>query len=87
LRKTDPERMNAVLRTLVRAIRILAIAILPVVPTGAAAVLDQLGVLADERDHNAIDDDDWYARRAASGVPVAAPTPIFPRLELPAEAG
>jgi methionyl-tRNA synthetase len=86
LRKTDPERMNAVLRTLVRAIRILAIAILPVVPTGAAAVLDQLGVLADERDHNAIDADDWYARRVASGVPVAAPTPVFPRLELPAEA-
>ncbi len=31
LRKTDPERMQAVLGTLVRAIRMLAIAILPVV--------------------------------------------------------
>ncbi|MGJ3626461.1 hypothetical protein AB5I41_05320 [Sphingomonas sp. MMS24-JH45] len=35
LRKTDPERMHAVLGTLVRAIRMLAIAILPDRPGGA----------------------------------------------------
>jgi methionyl-tRNA synthetase len=87
LRKTDPDRMHAVLRTLIRAIRILAIAILPVVPSGAGAILDQLGVDADERDHAAIDDDGWYARRSATGVALAAPTPAFPRLDLPAEAG
>ena len=86
LRKTDPERMNAVLRTLVRAIRILAIAIMPVIPAGASAILDQLGVAADDRDHAAIDDDGWYARRVAEGAPVAAPSPVFPRLEIPAEA-
>ncbi|MDF2493383.1 methionine--tRNA ligase [Sphingomonas sp.] len=86
LRKTDPDRMNAVLRTLVRAIRILAIAIFPVIPTGAAAILDQLGVAPEERDHAGIDDDSWYARRVANGSPVAAPTPVFPRLEMPAEA-
>ncbi|MFN3518610.1 MAG: methionine--tRNA ligase, partial [Sphingomonas sp.] len=86
LRKTDPERMNAVLRTLVRAIRILAIAIMPVIPSGASAILDQLGVAADDRDHAAIDDDGWYARRVAEGAPVAAPSPVFPRLEIPAEA-
>jgi methionyl-tRNA synthetase len=86
LRKTDPERMHAVLRTLVRAIRILAIAILPVVPSGAGAILDQLGVGDDERDHAAVDDDGWYDRRAATSAPLAAPTPAFPRLELPAEA-
>ncbi|WP_085809662.1 methionine--tRNA ligase [Sphingomonas sp. TZW2008] len=85
LRKTDPDRMHAVLRTLVRAIRILAIAILPVVPKGAGTILDQLGVEEGERDHAAVDDDDWYARRAASGVPLAAPSPAFPRLELPAD--
>lgn len=85
LRKTDPERMNAVLRTLIRAIRILAIAILPVVPSGAAAILDQLGVAENERDHAAIDDDGWYARRAESGAPLQPPTPAFPRLELPVE--
>lgn len=81
LRKTDPARMNAVLRTLIRAIRILAIAILPVVPESAGKVLDQLG--ADARDHAAIDDDGWYDRHAASGFRLSPPSPIFPRLELP----
>jgi methionyl-tRNA synthetase len=84
LRKTDPARMEAVLATLIRAIRMLAIAILPVVPDAAGKVLDQLG--APERDHAAIDDDGWYARQAASGLRIAAPSPVFPRLELPAEA-
>ncbi|HEX8485007.1 methionine--tRNA ligase [Sphingomonas sp.] len=84
LRKTNPDRMHAVLRTLVRAIRMLAIAILPVVPTAAAKVLDQVG--AEERDHAAIDDDGWYERVAASGFRIAPPAPVFPRLELPPEA-
>ncbi|MBB4087368.1 methionine--tRNA ligase [Sphingomonas carotinifaciens] len=84
LRKTDPERMHAVLRTLVRAIRMLAIAILPVVPVAAGKVLDQLG--AEARDHAAIDDDGWYDAHAASGFRLAPPTPAFPRLEMPAEA-
>jgi methionyl-tRNA synthetase len=85
LRKTDPERMHAVLRTLVRAIRMLAIAILPVVPEAAGKVLDQIG--AAERDHAAIDDDGWYDRIAASGFRIAPPSPVFPRLEMPVEAG
>lgn len=84
LRKTDPERMHAVLRTLIRAIRILAITILPVVPEAAGKVLDQLG--AEARDHAAVDDDGWYDRHAATGFRIAAPTPVFPRLELPVEA-
>jgi methionyl-tRNA synthetase len=42
LRKTDPERMTAVLATLVEAIRMLAIAIQPVIPGSAARLLDQL---------------------------------------------
>ncbi|HEU0044762.1 methionine--tRNA ligase [Sphingomonas sp.] len=88
LRKADPQRMHAVLRTLVRAIRMLAIVILPVVPDGAGKVLDQLGDSADAgaRDHAAVDDEGWYARTAASGFRIAAPTGAFPRLELPAEA-
>ncbi|AXJ96440.1 MULTISPECIES: methionine--tRNA ligase [unclassified Sphingomonas] len=81
LRKTDPDRMHAVLGTLVRAIRMLAIAIMPVVPASAGKVLDQLG--ATERDHAAIDDDGWYGRQVASGFVMAAPSPVFPRLELP----
>jgi methionyl-tRNA synthetase len=82
LRKTDPERMEAVLRTLVRAIRMLSIAILPVVPAAAGKLLDLLG--AEARDHAAIDDDGWYDRQAAAGFRFATPTAAFPRLEMPA---
>ncbi len=83
LRKTDPARMEAVLATLVRALRMLAITILPVVPDSAARMLDQIG--AQERDHAAIDDDGWYARVAESGFRIAPPAPVFPRLELTRE--
>ena len=62
----------------------LAIAILPVVPEGAGKVLEQIG--AEARDHAAIDDEGWYDGHAASGFRLAAPAPVFPRLELPAEA-
>ncbi|AWW74782.1 methionine--tRNA ligase [Erythrobacter sp. KY5] len=83
LKKTDPERMKAVLQTLFRAIRDLAIAIQSVVPEKAAAVLDQLGVPDNERLFENLDDDSWFDRLAGSGHVVAKPTPIFPRLELP----
>jgi methionyl-tRNA synthetase len=85
LKKTDPERMGAVLLTLFKAIRDLSIAISPVVPTSASKVLDQLGVPAGERDLAALADGAWYARRVATGEPLGAPSPAFPRLELPAE--
>ncbi len=64
LRKTDPDRMADVLGTLVAAIRRLAQAVLPVIPTSAEKLI-------------AIIDD------GLSGG-LAQPTPIFPRLELPA---
>ncbi|MCC2976051.1 methionine--tRNA ligase [Sphingomonas sp. PL-96] len=80
LRKTDPERMHAVLGTLVRAIRDLAITIWPVIPTSAGRVLDQLG--QDARDHAALADAEWYERAAQAGFRMAPPTPIFPRLVL-----
>jgi methionyl-tRNA synthetase len=83
LRKTDPARMHGVLGTLVRAIRMLAIAILPVVPEGAGRILDQLGV--ERRDHAAMDDDGWYDRHVAAGFRLSPPAPAFPRLELPTE--
>ncbi|MBB5714687.1 methionine--tRNA ligase [Sphingomonas aerophila] len=86
LRKSDPERMHAVLRTLVRAIRMLAIAILPVVPSSANRLLDQLGAGPDERDHAAIDDDGWYNRLAESAFRLSPPVPIFPRLNMPVDA-
>ena len=44
LRKTDPDRMKAVLLTLFKTLRDLSIAIRPVVPEKADALLDQLGI-------------------------------------------
>jgi len=85
LRKTDPERMTAVLAALCEAIVDLAVAIAPVVPGSAAKLLDQMGVPADERDFTVLADTGRYARLAASGFVLAPPAPIFPRLELPAE--
>jgi methionyl-tRNA synthetase len=86
LRKTDPERMKAVLATLYVAIRDLAIAIAPVIPEASSKLLDQMGIPAGERSYAALEDADSYERLAASDFRLAAPTPIFPRLELPVEA-
>ncbi len=83
LRKSDPERMIAVLATLVVCIRDLAIAIWPIIPLSADKVLDQIG--AEGRNHSALTDTDWYKALASSDFRVAAPQGVFPRLELPAE--
>jgi methionyl-tRNA synthetase len=83
LRKTDPERMEAVLATLCAALIDLAVAIQAVVPAGAARLLDQMGVPAGVRNFAALADPERYSRVA--GSPIEAPQPIFPRLELPAE--
>ncbi len=85
LRKTDPERMEAVLATLVQAIRMLGIAIQPVVPGAAGRLLDQLGVPADEREWRHIGDDGLYGRLQAQDFRLAPPQPIFPRMEMPAQ--
>ena len=85
LRKTDPERMTAVLATLCEAIVDLAVAIAPVVPGSAAKLLDQMGVPQGERSFAALGDTARYARLAASGFVLEPPSPIFPRLELPPE--
>jgi len=85
LRKTDPERMAAVLLTLFRCVRDLAIAVRPVVPASADKLLDQMGVAPDERDFAALENGDWFANLVASGFRVAQPVGVFPRLEMPAE--
>ncbi len=85
LRKTDPDRMKEVLQMLFFCLRYLAIAIQPVVPDRAAALLDQLGIPENERNYAALEDIHWYQRLVQSGFTVAKPTPIFPRLELPEE--
>lgn len=86
LKKTDPGRMAAVLRTLIKAIRDLTLAIQPVIPDSAGKMLDQLGIPDSGRDYAALADKDWYDRLAGSGFKLGAPTPLFPRLELPKDA-
>ena len=83
LKKADPERMKAVLQTLFLAIRNLAIAIQPVVPTKAAAVLEQLGVAGERRTYADLADYRWFDELVSAGHIVDKPTPVFPRLELP----
>jgi methionyl-tRNA synthetase len=86
LRKSNPDRMRAVLLTLFKAIRELTVAILPVVPSTANAVLDQLGIPPEDRTFAALAHPDWYDARVATGIPIAAPVAAFPRLDLPLEA-
>jgi methionyl-tRNA synthetase len=83
LRKTDPERMVAVLATLYEAIGDLAIAIQPIIPTSAAALLDAMGITTDARGYDAVEQGSWYPALLASGYVLPAPKPLFPRLELP----
>jgi methionyl-tRNA synthetase len=84
LRKTDPARMEAVLATLYVAIAELAVAILPVIPTAATALLDHMRVPPEARSYGGLASD-WYASLLSKGVGIEAPKPLFPRLELPAE--
>lgn len=83
LRKTDPARMEAVLATLYVAIGELAVAISPVIPGSATKLLDHMGVPADARSYEGLASD-WYADLQPA-FKLAPPTPLFPRLELPAE--
>src|SRR5690606_15929565 len=84
LRKTDPARMEAVLATLYVAIGQLAAAIQPVIPASAAKLLDHMGVPQEHRSYEGLAGN-WYAALCAQDHKVAPPTPLFPRLELPAQ--
>jgi len=86
LKKTNPERMKAVLQTIFVVLRDLAIAIQPIVPEKAASLLDALGIPTGERTFAALEDRDWFARHVESGFTVGKPTPIFPRLDMPEDA-
>jgi methionyl-tRNA synthetase len=85
LRKTNPERMETVLATLYICIAQLAVGIRAVVPAKADALLDAMGIAVESRTYGAIGAH-WYSPLAESDFKLAAPTPLFPRLELPAEA-
>lgn len=85
LKKTDPDRMRAVLMTLFMAVRDLAITIRPVVPASADKLLDQLGIPEGERDFAALADANWFTRLANSDFRLSQPVGIFPRLEFLAD--
>jgi methionyl-tRNA synthetase len=84
LRKTDPARMEAVLMTLLRVTRDLALAVRPVVPTAIDKLLDQMGIAAEARDYAALSGKGWLADLAAKGFTLSQPVGVFPRLEAPA---
>src|SRR4029450_5435344 len=64
LKKSDPDRMAAVLGNVGGAVRKLAVAVQPVIPASAEKLISLID-------------------SGENGVPIAQPTPIFPRLELP----
>ena len=69
--------------TLFVAIRDLALAIQPVVPSKAKAVLDMLGVAETQRAYADLADESWYGTLVAAGHRIGKPEPQFPRLDLP----
>jgi len=81
LRKTDPERMETVLATLYICIAVLAVGIRPIIPASADRLLDSMGVAADLRTFENILGH-WYSPLAESDFKLAAPQPLFPRLEI-----
>ncbi len=83
LRKEDPIRMVAVLMTLFRQVRTLAVAIRCVVPDSADRLLDQLGIAPDQRDFAALENTHWLEELTASGFTLTKPEGVFPRIELP----
>ena len=83
LKKSDPERMVSVLMVLFKALRELAIAIQPIIPDAANALLDQMGVGPEQRNFSAYEDADWFLTLLQSDFILAPPIPIFPRLEMP----
>jgi methionyl-tRNA synthetase len=75
LRKTDPERMNAVLYVLMEAIRHIAIVTQPFMPDSCARILDQLSVAPDARNFEHLLD----GNALTPGTPMPKPEPVFPR--------
>lgn len=82
LKKTDETRMKTVLYVLSEVIRCLAIAIQPVVPAGAARMLDQLKVPEGQRAYAHISPE----YKLVAGTKIDQPQGIFPRIELEKDA-
>ncbi len=73
LAKTDPARMANVLYVTLETLRVAAILLQPVMPSAMARLLDLLAVPLERRSFADI------AGRLSPGVPLPAPSPVFPR--------
>ena len=73
LKKTDPAKMETVLYTTAEVLRMVGLLVQPYVPSAAAKLLDALAVPETERSFSS------FGNRLASGTPLPAPQPIFPR--------
>jgi methionyl-tRNA synthetase len=76
LKKTNPARMATVLYVLAEVIRNLGLIIQPFTPVAAQKILDQVAVGANERDFTFIGE----AHALKAGMPLPAPTGVFPRI-------
>ncbi|MEE3501470.1 methionine--tRNA ligase [Acidiphilium acidophilum] len=73
LRKSDPARMNHVLRTLCETLRIAGLLLQPFMPDTMAKLLDQLAVPPDARTFAALE------TPLPTAAPLPTPTGLFPR--------
>ena len=76
LRKTDHKRMATVLFVLAEIIRHIGILAQPIVPIGAAKILDLLNISKEERMFDAL-----IQHPLTPGAPLPTPQPIFPRYD------
>ena len=77
LRKTDPDKMQKVLYSLLETLRYIAIMLQPFTPDAASNMLDQLNVPENQRTF--INMNKEYALQP--GATIREPKPIFPRLD------
>jgi methionyl-tRNA synthetase len=75
LAKTEPARQGTVLCVTAEVLRQVAILTQPFMPKSAAELLDLLGVPEGERDFSRL----GGASRIEAGIPLPAPSPVFPR--------
>jgi len=75
LRKTDPARMNTVLYVLAETIRRLGLLLLPVMPSSAERLLDQLVIPPEARNFAAFD----WDHSLKPGTALPKPEGVFPR--------
>ena len=77
LRKTEPERMQTVLFTLLETIRCIGIVLQPVMPASANEILNQLAIDPSARSFSALSEQHCLQ----PGTKLQQPNPIFPRFD------